>query len=51
MQVALMVPGHIDVFYPHVGIATLELLEQLGVDVVTMCKLSSSFRQQSNMEI
>ena len=34
MQVALMVPCYIDMFYPHVGIATLELLEKLGVDVV-----------------
>jgi Fe-S oxidoreductase len=34
MQVALMVPYYIDMFYPHVGIATLELLEKLGVDVV-----------------
>src|SRR5580658_2549057 len=34
MQVALMVPCYIDTFYPHVGVATLELLERLGVDVV-----------------
>jgi Fe-S oxidoreductase len=34
MQVALMVPCYIDMFYPHDGIATLELLERLGVDVV-----------------
>src|ERR1700689_2470761 len=34
MQVALMVPCYIDMFYPQVGIATLELLEKLGVDVV-----------------
>jgi L-lactate dehydrogenase complex protein LldE len=34
MQAALMVPCYIDMFYPHVGIATLELLEKLGVDVV-----------------
>jgi heterodisulfide reductase subunit B len=34
MQVALMIPCYIDMFYPHVGIATLELLEKLGVDVV-----------------
>lgn len=34
MEVALMIPCYIDVFYPHVGIATLELLERLGVDVV-----------------
>jgi len=26
MQVALMVPCYIDMFYPRVGIATLELL-------------------------
>src|SRR4051812_44086605 len=34
MTVALMVPCYIDVFFPRVGIATLELLEKLGVDVV-----------------
>jgi L-lactate dehydrogenase complex protein LldE len=34
IQVALMVPCYIDMFYPHVGIATLELLERLGVNVV-----------------
>ena len=34
MQAALMVPCYIDMFYPHAGIATLELLEKLGVDVV-----------------
>jgi L-lactate dehydrogenase complex protein LldE len=34
MPVALMVPCYIDMLYPHVGIATLELLERLGVDVV-----------------
>jgi L-lactate dehydrogenase complex protein LldE len=34
MQVALMVPCYIDMFYPRVGIATVELLEKLGVDVI-----------------
>ena len=34
MPVALMVPCYIDMFYPHLGIATLELLERLGVDVI-----------------
>jgi L-lactate dehydrogenase complex protein LldE len=35
MQVALMVPCYIDMSYPRVGIATLELLEKLDdVDVV-----------------
>jgi hypothetical protein len=34
MRVALMVPCYIDTFYPRVGIATLELLERLHVDVV-----------------
>ena len=33
MPVALMVPCYIDMFYPHIGVATLELLERLGVDV------------------
>jgi L-lactate dehydrogenase complex protein LldE len=34
MPVALFVPCYIDQFYPDVAIATLELLEQLNVDVV-----------------
>jgi L-lactate dehydrogenase complex protein LldE len=34
MRVALMVPCYIDTFYPRVGIAALELLERLNVDVV-----------------
>lgn len=33
MRVALFVPCFIDAFYPQVGIATLELLERLGVTV------------------
>ncbi|MEU6319907.1 (Fe-S)-binding protein [Streptomyces sp. NPDC047009] len=33
MRVALMVPWYVDAFYPQVGVATLELLEKLGVDV------------------
>jgi L-lactate dehydrogenase complex protein LldE len=33
MRVALMIPCYIDTFYPYVGIATLELLERLKVDV------------------
>ncbi len=34
MKVALFVPCYIDQFYPHVAIATLELLEKCGVNVV-----------------
>jgi len=34
VRVALMIPCYIDAFYPRVGIATLELLERLNVDVV-----------------
>lgn len=34
MAVALFVPCYIDQFYPDVAIATLELLERLGVEVV-----------------
>jgi L-lactate dehydrogenase complex protein LldE len=34
MQVALMIPCYVDLFYPEVGIAALELLEKLNVDVV-----------------
>jgi L-lactate dehydrogenase complex protein LldE len=33
MKVGLVVPCYIDTFYPEVGIATLELLERLGVEV------------------
>src|ERR1700719_3470378 len=34
MQVALLIPCYVDLFYPEVGVATLELLEKLKVDVV-----------------
>jgi L-lactate dehydrogenase complex protein LldE len=34
MKVGLAIPCYIDSFFPEVGIATLELLERLGVDVV-----------------
>jgi L-lactate dehydrogenase complex protein LldE len=34
MSVALFVPCYIDQFYPDVAVATLELLESFGVDVV-----------------
>jgi len=34
MRVGLFIPCYIDAFFPAVGIATLELLERLGVDVV-----------------
>ena len=33
-KVGLFIPCYIDQFYPQVGIATLELLEKLGVEVV-----------------
>ncbi len=33
MKVALFIPCYVDQFYPKVGIATLQLLEKLGVDV------------------
>lgn len=33
MQVGLFIPCYVDQFYPHVGIATVQVLEQLGVDV------------------
>ena len=33
MRVALMLPCYIDMFYPQVGVAPLELLEKLGVEV------------------
>ena len=34
MKAALFVPCYVDAFFPEVGIATLELLERLGVEVV-----------------
>ncbi|WP_231576809.1 heterodisulfide reductase-related iron-sulfur binding cluster [Sphingobacterium sp. IITKGP-BTPF85] len=34
MRVGLFIPCYIDAIYPEVGIATLELLERLGVEVV-----------------
>jgi L-lactate dehydrogenase complex protein LldE len=33
MKAALFVPCYVDAFFPEVGIATLELLERLGIDV------------------
>jgi L-lactate dehydrogenase complex protein LldE len=33
MKVGLFVPCYIDAFFPEVGVATLELLERLGLDV------------------
>jgi L-lactate dehydrogenase complex protein LldE len=34
MTVGLFIPCYIDQFYPHVAVATLQLLEKLGVNVV-----------------
>ena len=34
MKVALFIPCYIDQFYPQIGIATLQLLEKLGCEVV-----------------
>ncbi|MEO8304758.1 MAG: (Fe-S)-binding protein [Betaproteobacteria bacterium] len=34
MKVGLFIPCYVDAFFPEVGIATLELLERLGVEVV-----------------
>lgn len=33
MQIGLFIPCYIDQFYPQVGIATLELLKKLDLDV------------------
>jgi len=33
MKIALFIPCYVDQFYPHVGMATLAILEKLGVDV------------------
>jgi len=34
MTVGLFIPCYVDQFYPNAAIATLQLLEKLGVDVV-----------------
>lgn len=34
MKVALFIPCYVDQFYPHVGMATVRVLEHLGVEVV-----------------
>ena len=34
MKVGLFIPCYVDALFPEVGIATLELLERLGIDVV-----------------
>ena len=34
MRIGLFIPCYIDAFFPEVGIATLELLERLGHEVV-----------------
>ena len=34
MRIALFIPSYIDAFFPEVGIATLELLERFGREVV-----------------
>lgn len=33
MKVGLFIPCYVDAFFPEIGVATLELLERLGVDV------------------
>ena len=34
MKVALFIPCYVDQFYPNVGMATVRVLEHLGVEVV-----------------
>ena len=34
MKVGLFIPCYVDAFFPEVGIATLELLERFGLEVV-----------------
>ena len=34
MKVGLFIPCYVDAFFPEVGIATLELLEKLALEVV-----------------
>jgi L-lactate dehydrogenase complex protein LldE len=48
MTVGLFIPCYIDQFYPHVGIATLELLEKLGVQVAVPLKQTCCGQPMAN---
>lgn len=48
MTVGLFIPCYIDQFYPQVGIATLELLEKLGVKVVVPLKQTCCGQPMAN---
>jgi L-lactate dehydrogenase complex protein LldE len=48
MTVGLFIPCYIDQFYPQVGIATLELLEKLGVRVVVPLKQTCCGQPMAN---
>lgn len=48
MTVGLFVPCYVDQFYPQAGIATLQLLEKLGVDVVYPLKQTCCGQPMAN---
>lgn len=48
MTVGLFIPCYIDQFYPQVGVATLELLEKLGVHVVVPLKQTCCGQPMAN---
>jgi L-lactate dehydrogenase complex protein LldE len=48
MKVALFVPCYVDQFYPHVAIATLELLEKFGVNVTVPDKQTCCGQPMAN---
>ena len=48
MKVALFIPCYVDQFYPNVGVATLQLLEKLGVDVVFPMKQTCCGQPMAN---
>jgi L-lactate dehydrogenase complex protein LldE len=48
MTVGLFIPCYIDQFYPQVGIATLELLEKLGVEVAVPLKQTCCGQPMAN---
>ncbi|MGI8634578.1 MAG: heterodisulfide reductase-related iron-sulfur binding cluster [Segetibacter sp.] len=48
MTVALFIPCYVDQFYPNAAIATLQLLEKLGVNVVFPLKQTCCGQPMAN---
>jgi L-lactate dehydrogenase complex protein LldE len=48
MKVGLFIPCYVDQFYPHVAIATLQLLEKLGLNVVFPLKQTCCGQPMAN---